>query len=195
MSRKFYSYFITSAAVLCCSVALSAKDKHSKSQPDSPQDQIEVTGHLPLTSGAVTRFLITEHYRRDYLYAEHAAGNSVTLIDVTNSRQPAVLADMSYPSGASDNLVAVAGNAALTSAESPAASSALTPQTFRIMSFADPAHPTVKQEFHGVTAMATDQKRGLIFLANGDGVWVLQQKYAMDPQFEKEWEHVMLDAR
>ena len=51
MSRKFYSYFITSAAVLCCSVALSAKDKHSKRQPDSPQDQIDVAGHLPLTSG------------------------------------------------------------------------------------------------------------------------------------------------
>jgi hypothetical protein len=63
------------------------------------------------------------------------------------------------------------------------------------MSFADPLHPSVKQEFQDVTAMATDDKRGLIFLANSQGVWILQQRYAMDPQFEKEWEHMMLDNR
>ncbi len=44
-------------------------------------------------------------------------------------------------------------------------------------------------------AMATDDKRGLIFLANPQGVWILQQQYATDPQSEKEWEHMMLDNR
>jgi len=105
-----------------------------------------------------------------------------------------VLADMSYPAGGSDNLVAVTGNAALVAATANNATAG-TPQTFRIMSFTDPLRPAVKQEFSGVTAMARDDKRGLIFLANAEGVWILQEKYAMDPSYEKEWEHMMLDAR
>jgi hypothetical protein len=194
MNRNLRHLSIFSLSLLVSIAALNGKDKHPKAQPDAPQDQIAVVAHLPLTGGAVTRFLTTEHYRRDYLYAEHEAGKAVTLIDVTKLNNPAVLADMTYPSGGGDSLVAVTGNAALVAASTSTATPA-TPQTFRIMSFTDPLHPAVKQEFSGVTAMARDDKRGLIFLANAEGVWILQQKFAMDPAYEKEWEHMMLDAR
>jgi hypothetical protein len=194
MTRNLRHFSIFSLSLLISIAALNAKDKHPKAQPDAPQDQIAVVAHLPLTGGAVTRFLTTEHYRRDYLYAEHESGKAVTLIDVTKLSSPAVLADMTYPAGGSDNLVAVTGNAALVAATANNATPG-TPQTFRIMSFTDPLHPAVKQEFAGVTAMSRDDKRGLIFLANADGVWILQEKYAMDPAYEKEWEHMMLDAR
>jgi hypothetical protein len=196
MTQNLRHFSIFSISLLVSIAALNGKDKHPKAQPDEPQDQIAVVAHLPLTGGAVTRFLTTEHYRRDYLYAEHESGKAVTLIDVTKLNNPAVLADMTYPSGngGGDNLVAVTGNAALVAASiNPAAPA--TPQTFRIMSFTDPLHPTVKQEFSGVTAMTRDDKRGLIFLANAEGVWILQQKFAMDPAYVKEWEHMMLDAR
>ena len=43
--------------------------------------------------------------------------------------------------------------------------------------------------------MERDDKRGLMFLANAQGVWILQQQYAMDPEAVKEWEHMMLDNR
>jgi hypothetical protein len=68
-------------------------------------------------------------------------------------------------------------------------------QTFRIMSFADPAHPASKQEFLDVSAVLRDGNRGLIFLANPQGIWILQEKLALDPAFEKEWEHTALDNR
>jgi hypothetical protein len=194
MTRNLRHFLIFSILLLISIAALNGKDKHPKAQPDAPQDQIAVVAHLPLTGGAVTRFLTTEHYRRDYLYAEHESGKVLTLIDVTKLNNPVVLADMTYPSGRADNLVAVTGNAALV-ASSTNTVAPTTPQTFRIMSFTDPLHPTVKQEFTGVTAMARDDKRGLIFLANAEGVWILQEKYAMDPAYEKEWEHMMLDAR
>jgi hypothetical protein len=194
MTRNLRHLSIFSVSLLISVATVGAKDKHRKTQPDAPQDQISVVAHLPLTGGAVTRFLTTEHYRRDYLYAEHESGKTVTLIDVTKLNSPAVLADMTYPTGGSDNLVAVTGNAALVAASNNNVSS-MTPQTFRIMNFTDPLHPAVKQEFAGVTAMARDEKRGLIFLANADGVWILQEQLAMDPAYEKEWEHMMLDAR
>jgi hypothetical protein len=173
--------------------ALYAKNKHPKPEP-APQDQIQVVARIPVTGGLIVRFLTTQHYRRDYLYAEHQSGKTVTLIDITNISRPAVLAEMSDPAGLSDGLVAVTGNAALVATVNHQTETS-SPQTFRILSFANPLHLTVQQEFDGVTATSRDDKRGLIFLANADGIWILQQQFAMDPEFEKEWEHMMLDAR
>lgn len=179
---------------LASAAALYAKTKHSKPEP-TPQDQIQVVAHIPTTGEAIVRFLTTQHYRRDYLYAERQSGKTVTLIDITNINRPAVLAEMSDPAGLSDGLVAVTGNAALVATANHQTEAPPSPQTFRILSYANPLHPTVQQEFAGVTATARDDKRGLIFLANSEGVWILQQQFAMDPEFEKEWEHMMLDAR
>jgi len=185
MSRSLL-FVATSLALLCWNAY--GKDKHPKKAEDAPQDQIDVVAHLPLTGGPVTGFLETQHYRRSYLYAEHESGQTASLIDITNGARPALLADIR-----SGSLVAVAGNAALVSSQAP--STQIAPQTFRIMSFADPLHPAVKQQFDRVTAIARDEKRGLIFLANDGGVWILQQKFAQDPEAEKEWEHMMLDNR
>lgn len=192
--RNISSVSVLSVLLILTATALSAKQHQAKNQADAPQDQIEVVAHLPLTDGPITRFLTTEHYRRDYLYAEHAPGQAVTLIDVTRVNQPSVLADVSYGNTGAAEMVAVTGNAALVASGANGAPET-SAQTFRIMSFADPLHPTVKQQFDGVTAIARDDKRGLIFLANPQGVWILQQQYAMDPQYEKEWEHMMLDNR
>ena len=191
--RSFRCLLLLWLALIVSTVGLSATQR-KKHQHDTPQDQIEVVSHLPLTDGMITRFLTTEHYRRNYLYAEHQAGEAVTLIDVTNIKQPSSLGPVSY-SEAGVRIVAVTGTAALVSANSNAPVVATSPQTFRIMSFADPLHPTVKQEFVGVTAMARDDMRSLIFLANPQGLWILQQQRAIDPQEEREWEHMMLDNR
>ena len=178
---------------VCCA-GLFAKPKHAKANADNAQDEIEVVAHIVLPDPNITRFFTTQHYRRNYLYAEHELGKTVTLIDVTKLDKPTVVADVAYPEGGNENLVAVAGNAALTASGSSSAAKQ-SGQTFRIMSLADPLHAVVKQQFAGVTAMSRDEKRGLIFLANDQGLWILQQHYAADPQLEKEWEHMALDNR
>ena len=60
-------------------------------------------------------------------------------------------------------------------------------QIIRIMNLADPLHPTVAQEFKGVTATSRDAQPGLILLANADGIWILQQHFALDPAVEKSY--------
>jgi hypothetical protein len=174
--------------ILCLMIVipLSAKDKKSKTPP--PQDAIEVVAHIPLTSGPVRRFLTTDHYSNHYLYAEHDAGANVTLIDVTRPSKPAVLAEVTYPAApGSDSLVVVSGTAALvTGSEAPQSAA---PQTIRILDLSDPQHPKVAREFIGVTAIDRDDRRGLIFLANAEGVWILHQSRAEDPEVEKAYAH------
>ena len=171
--------------------ALAAKTRH-KAPPR--QDRIEVVSRLPLNGAAIARFLVTQHYRRDYLYAEASDGKTVTLIDVSDVSRPAILAEAT-PSLGGASVVTAAGTAVLMTDSGSSTPQAKTSQTFRIMSFADPAHPVVSREFPNVTAIGHDDERGLIFLADPQGIWILHETLAMDPAFEKEWEHMMLDNR
>ena len=179
---------------LVLSPAVEGKGKNKKPPPKDPQDAIEVVGHIPPTGGAVARFLTTQHYSSYYLYVEHGDGKNVTLIDVSQTTQPVVLADiLSVPNGGSGSLFAVAGTAALISEQATNVPEA-TPQTIRIMDFSDPKQPKLAREFSGVTAMSRDERRGLIFLANTEGIWILHQSFAEDPEIEREYaRHVLYD--
>jgi hypothetical protein len=171
--------------------SVSARNK--KVPLPAPKDEIEVVGHVPLTDGPVRRFLSTQHYNSYYLYAEHDAGKNLTLIDVTKTNQPSVLADVAYaPNGSAGSLSLVAGTAALVTTEPPNATALPSVQTIRIMDFSDPQNPKVAREFTGVTAMSRDDRRGLVFVANADGIWILRQHLAMDPEVEKAYANYVL---
>jgi hypothetical protein len=169
-------------AVSACEI--EAKKKDPKPQAAAPQDQIVIDAHLPFTSGPITRFVVTEHYNHSYIYAEREPGKPVTLIDATKPGQPVVLSELT-----SGSLVAVAGTAALETDAVPAAQSSR-PQTIRIMDFSDPAHPKLTRQFDGVTAV--ERSRGLILLANPEGIWILSEHLALDPAVEAEYAHRIL---
>ena len=183
----FSLYF---AALVILVPAIHAKNK--KVPPPAPKDEIEVVGHVPLTDGPVTRFLTTQHFSSYYLYAEHGTGGKVTLIDVSKTGQPSILGDVSYASSSgSDSLTAVVGTAALVTSAPAAAVPAAVPQAIKIMDFSDPKNPKIFREFTGVTAMSRDD-RGLIFLANSDGIWILRQHLAEDPEIDKIYANYVL---
>jgi hypothetical protein len=174
-------------------LAPCASARNKKAKAADPKDEIEVLGHVAVTGGPVTRFLSTQHYSSYYLYAERENGGNVTLIDVTKANQPAVLADVAYaPSSGSGSLTLVAGTAALVSSQPSAAAAAQPQQTIRIMDLSDPQNPKVAREFTGVTAMSKDGARGLLFMANADGIWILRQHLAQDPEVQKAYENYVL---
>jgi len=170
-------------ASLCSSDAV-AKDKHRR--PDNV-DQIVIDAHLTVAGGPITRFIATRHYNRLYVYAEREAGQNITLLDVTQPAKPRVLSEVvAFPaqSGAV-NLLTVAGTAALSSDVKTEAKPAA-PQTLRLMDFSDPANPKVSKQFDGVTAVE-NIGGGVILLANADGIWILSQKFAEDPEEDRRY--------
>lgn len=186
MTMKISKSLLMSAiALLSLSSAIEARDKKIKLPLKPAEDAITVVGHIPPTDGPVTRFMNTQHFSSHYLYVEHATGKNVTLIDVTKVANPVVLGDAAIsPDGASGTLYVVAGTAALVTEGSPASPVAGV-KTIRILNFADPQHPAVARSFEGVTATSRDERRGLIFVANGEGIWILHQRFAEDPELEK----------
>lgn len=181
-SRTQNEFVKIAIALLIAATAASVsygKDKRPK-QDNSAQDQITVVAHIPVSGGPVTRFIATQHYGHPYIYAEHESGKTLTVIDLAKPSKPTLVSDMTYPdSTAAGNVLSAAGTSALVT-ETPAAARPLPSETIRIMNFSDPLHPTVAQEFKGVTATSREQP-GLILLANPDGIWVLQQHYGLDP--------------
>jgi hypothetical protein len=193
MMRLPSKCFVLFTGLLLLSIAVQAKTKKLKAAPKDPQDEITVVGRIPLKTGSITRFTTTQHYSSRYLYAERDSGKSVMIIDVTRVERPTVLADVPYPStNASASLFAVAGTAVVvTDDQAPASAPAAIPQTIRVMDFSDPLHPKVAREFRGVTAIGRGAG-GLIFVADAEDVWILQQRLAQDPEVEKEYARQVL---
>jgi hypothetical protein len=184
MRSHLYRSTVTLLLVAASGHQLAAKDKHKQSK-DPVRDQITVEAHIPVPGGPITRFAATRHFSRAYVYAERGPGQLVTLLDVTNPSRPEILSQVAASSDAvAGNLVAVAGTAAL----STSAGELTKPpaQTIRLMDFSDPANPKVTQQFDGVTAIEK-LSNGLIMLANADGVWILSQHLADDPEEDERY--------
>ncbi len=178
----------TLVGIILCISAVDAKDKELKASP-MPHDTIEIVGHIALSGSSITSFIDTQHYSSDYLYAEHGADGGLTLIDVTDARKPTVLANVRVsPGPRAETLLAVAGTAALVDSQLNVSDPAPPAQTVKIMDFSDPRKPVVARAFTGVTAIGRNDARGLIFLANAEGVWILQQHFAPDPALKKAYE-------
>jgi hypothetical protein len=161
---------------------MSAKGKHPQSVGPKPLDQIAIEAHIAV-AGPVTRFIATKHYDRSYVYAERATGQGVTLIDITNPAHPSVLSDAGAASLPGE-LLAVAGTAAL-AGDQPSSAPPPT-KTIRLMDFSDPANPKVTKEFSNVSAVQ-NIGGGIILLADADGIWVLSQRFAEDPEVERRY--------
>ena len=174
------------ALVLSISTIYASERHHSKAHEDAAQDEIQVVGHIPV-SGPITQLLPTQHFSSFYLYAEHGPGKALTLIDVTKAASPSIVNSLPYPADdSSGNLIAVAGMAGL-AVDRQAPSKPVSPAVVRIMNFTDPSHPKIAREFQGVTAITTDNHRRLIFLADSEGIWILREHFAEDPEIVQEY--------
>lgn len=180
--RRTRSHIITLAAGLLGASLLTAKGGKTPPAPD----RIEVIAHIPLSGSHVVHLTMGTHWRRDYIYLDRGSGSPVVVFDVTHPAAPKETGTLAIPSqGARGDVTAVVGTAVLVGSVEPAPA----PQAVTIMSFADAEHPKVVQQFSGVTAMLKDEARGLIYLANPDGLWVLRLNPATDVEAEEEYEH------
>ncbi len=133
---------------------------------------------------------MTRHYSRSYLYLEHAS-HLVTLVDVTDAQHPTVLANLDLPATQSGTVLTAAGETALISSAS-SGPGAVSEKTMTIVSFADHAHPQTIRQFNKVTSTGVDDSRGLVFVSNDEGLWILHRNPAEDPEVQERYAHEVL---
>ena len=176
------------AASLLAVPSLAGKDN-----PTPPNaDRISVIGHFPLSGAPVVQIASGFHWRRSYLYLVRGAAGPVTILDVTDPSMPKETGKLDIPGQEASKRVseAVGNEVLLTSSVS-----APTPQTVTIMDFADRESPKVARQFSGVTSLMKDSSRGLVYLTNPEGLWVLRLDPAADVELQKQYEHYVLYNR
>jgi len=169
---------------LCCLLTAFSASARSKSEP-APKDSFDVVAHLALDGVSVTSIVTTSHFSLNYLYATSSSAHTVTLLDVTDSAHPKVLSRVN----SSDSLLTAVGDVALMSSDTPSPAPA---KKISIVDFSDKTKPRVVREFVGVTSMTSDERRGLVFLTNAEGLWILHRNQPVDPEVQERYAHEVL---
>lgn len=139
----------------------------------------KVIAHLTLQDAPGSELLLQTKGEKHYLYVQKASKQGFTVIDVTKANSPSVV-NVTVPSngGAAGKLEMVSPDVGLAEVPEKSAKGVLRSadnptETVKILDLSDPAHPKVLQTFTGVTSILPDGARGLIYLTNNEGLWIL----------------------
>lgn len=139
----------------------------------------KVIAHLPLKDAPGSEMLLQNKGDKQYLYVQKASKQGFTVIDVSKPVSPSLVNRSAQSSDATAGKLEIVGpdvglaevpdknsKGVIRNSESPT-------ETVKILDLSDPAHPKVLQTFTGVTGILQDPNRGLIYLTNNDGLWIL----------------------
>ena len=139
----------------------------------------KVIAHLVLKDAPGSEMLLQNKGDKQYLYVQKASKQGFTLIDVTKPLLPSLVNQSDKAADAAAGKLEIVGpdvglaevpdknsKGVIRNTDSPT-------ETVKILDLSDPAHPKVLQTFTGVTSILQDSNRGLIYLANNDGLWIL----------------------
>jgi len=143
--------------------------------------EVKVVAHMPLNGKPTQQMFLQQEGRKQYLYVRQKSQIGFTTFDVTKPERPRMVNHMPQ-----QDLTML--NSRLGIVETPDSGPAVSlagqlegnrgggstvPESVRVVDESDPAHPQTVQAFAGVTDLVRDDTRNLIYIANGDGIWIL----------------------
>jgi hypothetical protein len=173
---------------------LIAPNALAKPKSEPPTEKASVIAHLPLPGTPVSQLLLRQQGSKEYLYIQQTAKEGFTIVDVTKPEHPIVAKNVTLTDKAGNEKLEMVGNG-LALAETPDSSSAggtvheLSPakpqagsgaaaaprtESIRVLDLSDPKNPRTLQTFDGVTKVLAEDDRNLIYITNGEGLWILQ---------------------
>jgi hypothetical protein len=181
-------------------LAAMAPSATAKDKPTQPAEQVAVIAHLSLPGAPVQQMFVQQQGSKQYLYIQQASKEGFTIVDVTRPARPGVIKREAFPNTASRGRLQIVGSGialAEVPDKAPQAVNArheLVPTTgegtanvgqptksVRVLDLSDPANPKTLQTFDGVTSVLADDGRRLIYITNGDGLWILIHKQERPP--------------
>jgi hypothetical protein len=144
----------------------------------------KVIAHLPL-SGRGRQMFLQQEGRRQFLYVQQPSQQGVTVIEITKPERPRVINQLPLEnlttvsfglaiSETPENSATVGASLATGNVEGPPGS-----ESVRVLDVSDPAHPRTVRNFEGVTGILQDSAHNLLYVANGDGVWIVSHQQVL----------------
>jgi hypothetical protein len=146
----------------------------------------EVIGRVDLAGKPVTSMVLVEKDTKEYLYVPMGSSAGLSVVDVTNAKKAQVIETTVVPDPTAAGELRPFGDTRamiLTAPEGPATSRtvAADSKAVTILDVDDLANPAVARKFAGVTSFVTDSDRGLIYIANAEGLWIVKAKDKTQP--------------
>jgi hypothetical protein len=158
--------------------ASTASPKHSSGKPATQPTKI--LAHLALSGGPASQMFLREQNGKEYLLIRQTSKAGVTVVDVTKPTQPNIVKRTTWPNDTSSgSLEIVGGELALEETTEPTGRTLMSSnskETVQILDLNDPTSPTVLESFSGVTSVLNDAVRSLVYITNGDGLWILRHQ-------------------
>jgi hypothetical protein len=169
------------AGLLAVGIAAVPAAWAGKGSEISAGQVVEVVGRVELAGSPATIMVLVEKDRKQYLYMGQGTSAGLSVVDVTNFRKARVIGRAAASLPAATGAAVPLGDTRamiLTAPDHSAMSGAdgAEPQTVTILDVQDPASPTVARVFRGVTSLVTDHGRGLIYVANAEGLWIVKAR-------------------
>ena len=132
------------------------------------KEMTKVVAHIPVPGSAVRQIFFQEENGKRYLYLQQNV--HFTVVDVTDPNKPQIV-DRVAPGG---KLTDVEAGLAIAVSSDQSGEGTVPTQTVKLMDMSDPKNPRTAKTFTGVTSMFSEDGRHLIYLANGEGLWVVK---------------------
>jgi hypothetical protein len=157
---------------------------------DRTKDGINVLSHISLAGESAGRMLTAVHWRKQYLYVELSTRPVLLEIDVSDAAKPAIVGELPLAKGDTHVGMVVGNTMLVTDSEDVAAPKP--PRSVKVINFAEAANPKVVREFANVTGFLRDANRGLVYVFNDAGLWVLREAPAPDEELQRQYDHDVL---
>ena len=155
-------------------------------KPKPAEVPAKLIAHLPLSTRAGSEMVLQREGDKHYLYIEMASKTGFMVVNVSKPEFPALLdRQVKETDPTAGNLQMIGSDLGVASVpdrgtKGTSIRSGNSPtQTVNILDLSDPAHPKIIQSFKNVSAMIGDAGRGIIYLANDEGLWVLKHQHAL----------------
>jgi hypothetical protein len=138
-----------------------------------------VIAHIPLAAPAGNQMVLEKQGDKRYLYIQQASKEGYTVMDVTQPEFPSIVNRQASSNDSTGSKTETdGGTAAVAEAPDPAKTSiksvANVPESVKVMDVGDPEHPTTLQTLKNVIGFLADGGRGIFYVTNDEGVWVLK---------------------
>ncbi|HXX16428.1 MAG TPA: hypothetical protein VEJ47_16125 [Candidatus Eremiobacteraceae bacterium] len=176
LSRSYFRYACLASVTILSIPFVPAAFANNDKPTEVPA---KVIAHVPLLEAPGAEMLLQKSGDKQYLYVQKASKQGFMIVDVTKDQQPTLLKTSAATNDATSGKLEMAGSdVAIAEVPDKAAKGTIRStdnptETVKILDLSDPAHPKVLQTFKGVTSILQEPGRGLIYLANNDGLWIL----------------------
>jgi hypothetical protein len=135
---------------------------------DNGKEMTKVVAHIPVRGSAVRQILFQEENGKRYLYLQQHV--HFTVVDVTDSDKPQIV-DRVASGG---KLTDVGAGLAIAVSSDQSGEGTVPTQTVKLMDMSDPKNPRTVKTFTGVTSVFSEDGRHLIYVTNGEGLWIVK---------------------